>query len=205
MEVRGRSISPSQKRDREGEWQKVEKQNIRKAKKTIRKTEVGTSAVDFSEIGTAAQAGPIQYYIGNTNGSTEKESIKAILIRCAASLNQNIKFDVIDVDLLTTEPNPRSKCWKVVVPHTCRELMDMPAMFPPGWRHRRFYGGGAPRGIRTDKRQKVTEVRTAESIQMEVEEEQNKVQEEQKRSREELARQHGVEGAAALGVPTGSA
>ena len=49
-------------------------------------------------------------------------------------------FDVSDVELLTKEEKPRTKCWKVEVPYKHRELMEKDEMYPPGWRHRKFFG-----------------------------------------------------------------
>ena len=46
-----------------------------------------------------------------------------------------------------------SKCWKEAVPYNCRELIEKPKMFPPGWRHRRFFGYRADAG---DKRPRVS-------------------------------------------------
>ena len=209
VEVRGRSTSPSVKRGRDPEWQTVESKNVRKSKKPIRKTTVGTSQIDFSEIGAAAHAGPIHFYIGNTNAKTEKESLREILIKSAENINKNIKFDVGPIEILTKDDNPRSKCWKVTVPHHCREMMENPAMFPPGWRTRRFYDySGAPSRNRGKKRLKVTEVteaRTVENLQEQVEMEESSVQEEQAKSREELATELGVAGTQMVqGVSTNS-
>ena len=191
VNVRGRS--PSQKRG--NDWLTVGNQNMKKAKKPVRKTDVGTSSVDLSDFGAAAQAGPIQYYIGNTFGSCERETIKTILKKCADSVDKNVKFEVLDVHLLTKEENPRSKCWKVVVPHHCKELMDNPEMFPQGWRHRRFYGrgggGGGGEG-RNDKRQKVTETRSVEEMEQEVQEVRETVLEEQEKERLQSGGQPGV-------------
>ena len=198
VEVRGRS--PSQKRDRENRWETVENQNVRKVKKTIRKTEVGTSSVDLSQIGAAAQAGPIQYYIGNTTGRAEKEDINEVLMKCAENLDPHKTFEVLDIELLTKVENPRSKCWKVVVPYHCREIMEKPEMFPPGWRHRRFYSGSGG-NIRSDKRQKV---KSAEEMEQEVQEFQQRVQQEQENERM-LVSQPGTAGAPPAGSAQGSA
>ena len=175
VKVRGRS--PSLKRG--NEWLTAGNQNPKKVKKTVRKTEVGTSSVDFSDLGAAAQAGPIQFYIGNTFGSSEMETIINVLTKSAQNVDKDVKFEVIDVELLTKEQNPRSKCWKVVVPHHCKAIMERPDMFPPGWRHRRFYGSGGG-SSRSHKKQRV---RSSEELEQEVQEFQNKVQQEQEKER----------------------
>ena len=38
--------------------------------------------------------------------------------------------------------NPRTKCWKVVVPYKFKEMMEKDKMYPTGWCHRKFF---APR------------------------------------------------------------
>ena len=193
VKVRGRS--PSQKRG--NEWMTAGNPKIKKVKKTVRKTEVGTSSVDLSDLGIAAQAGPIQFYIGNTFGTCDEETITNVLIKCAQNIDKDVKFDVLGVELLTKEDNPRSKCWKVVVPHHCREIMERPDMFPPGWRHRRFYGGGGGGGSRSDKRQKV---RSTEEMEAEREALQHGIQ--QRMEEERLLVSHGVTAGA---PPIGSA
>ena len=199
--VRGRS--PSQKRG--NDWLTVGDSNVKKNKKPVRKTEVGTSSVDLSDFGAAAQAGPLQYYIGNTFGSCQKETIKTILKKCADSIDKNVNFEVLDAHLLTKEENPRSKCWKVVVPHHCKELMENPEMFPRGWRHRRFYGAGGGGEGRGDKRQKVTETRTVEEMEQEVQEVRDTVLEKQEKERLQPGGQPGVIAGAPLAGPEGTA
>ena len=128
----------------------------------------------------------------------------------ADNINKNIKFNVGPVELLTKDDNPRSKYWKVTVPHHCREMMEMPAMFPPGWRTRRFYdyGGAASKnmGEKWLKVTEVTEVKTAENLQEQAKMKESSVQEEQAKSREELATKIGVAATQMVqGVSTDSA
>ena len=47
---------------------------------------------------------------------------------------------MVDIECLTREEEPRTKCWKVVVPYKYREVMENDELFPEGWRHRKFYG-----------------------------------------------------------------
>ena len=52
------------------------------------------------------------------------------------------KLDVLEVKCLNNfeiEPNPRSKCWKVTVPYSFRELMELDELYPSGWSHRKFF------------------------------------------------------------------
>ena len=128
--------------------------------------------------------------------------------KCADSIDNTAKFEVLDVFLLTKEANPRSKCWKVVVPHHCKELMEKPEMFPRGWRHRRFYGGGGGGGGgegRGDKRQKVAETRTVENMEQEVQEVRDTLLEEQEKERLQPVGQPGVTAGAPLAGPEGTA
>ena len=48
---------------------------------------------------------------------------------------------VLDVECLTKEEEPRTKCWKVVVPFKFKDLMERDELYPEGWRHRKFFGG----------------------------------------------------------------
>ena len=36
--------------------------------------------------------------------------------------------------------DPRTKCWKVVVPYNFKQLMEKDELYPPGWTHRKFFG-----------------------------------------------------------------
>ena len=63
-------------------------------------------------------------------------------------------------------------------------------MFPQGWRHRRFYGGGGGREGRGD--QKVAETRTVEDMEQEVQEVRDTLLEEQEKERLQSGGQPGV-------------
>ena len=49
-------------------------------------------------------------------------------------------FKVTDIELLTKEENPRTKCWRVEVPYTFKDLMECDELYPVGWKHRKFFG-----------------------------------------------------------------
>ena len=51
---------------------------------------------------------------------------------------------------LPGHPSARTQSWKFTVPYSCRQLLDNPALYPPGWTHRAYF---APRGDK-NKRQK---------------------------------------------------
>ena len=42
--------------------------------------------------------------------------------------------------MLTLEDNPRTNCWRVVVPYKYISLMENAELYPEGWRHRKFFG-----------------------------------------------------------------
>ena len=44
------------------------------------------------------------------------------------------------VQLLTKEQDPRTRCWRVVVPHRFKALMENSEFYPEGWRYREFVG-----------------------------------------------------------------
>ena len=48
---------------------------------------------------------------------------------------------VIEAKCLTKDDivNPRTKCWKVTVPHKFREYMEKDSAYPSGWSHRKFF------------------------------------------------------------------
>jgi hypothetical protein len=120
----------------------------------------------MSGIGAAGKAGPVQFYIGNTNGKASEQNIKDVLSRCADNLDFEGNFDVTDIECLTNgEENPLSKCWRVAVPFDCKELMERTDIFPPEWRHRRFYG--SRKEMSDDKRGCVTDMNVEELVMAE--------------------------------------
>ena len=52
-------------------------------------------------------------------------------------------------------PNPRTKCWRITVPHLWREMMKRDEFFPRGWSHRVFHHSrGGKTGAEDNKRLK---------------------------------------------------
>ena len=41
---------------------------------------------------------------------------------------------------MTKEQDPRTRCWRVVVPHRFKVLMENFQPYPDGWRYREFIG-----------------------------------------------------------------
>ena len=62
------------------------------------------------------------------------------------------------VELLTEEVNPRTKCWKVVVPFRFKGVMEKDEVYPVGWKHRMFFGSRNSR----DKKARIDQVDSVE-------------------------------------------
>ena len=66
---------------------------------------------------------------------------KKVLERCAEPLLQEKESLVIEsIHCLTKEPDPRTRCWRVVVPHRFKEVMENSLLYPEGWKYREFVG-----------------------------------------------------------------
>ena len=90
----------------------------RNQQKKQRKVAYGSSQVNIEEEGSAA---PVEYYIGNTTPRATKEIIESVLIKCAKGIDTSTLFNVVEVEQLATHiVDARTKCWKVVVPSTCK-------------------------------------------------------------------------------------
>jgi hypothetical protein len=122
-------------RDRDGEAPFQPVQNRRR-----RPVNHGSSQVEVEEAGMAA---PVEVYIGNTTPAATEEIVAAVLIKCAKGLDANTEFKVVGVEQLAKQvENPRTKCWKVVIPYKFKDMMEKDEMYPAGWCHRKFF---APR------------------------------------------------------------
>ena len=62
--------------------------------------------------------------------------------KCAASLLEDTRGPLIieSVHCLTKDPDPRTKCWRVVVPPGFKDIMENSLLYPEGWRYREFVG-----------------------------------------------------------------
>jgi hypothetical protein len=135
--VRPRTRSPSLKRkadeanaDEDG-WRKPGRQRQRK-------TAAGTSQIQIEDVGE--YIAPAEFYIGNTDSRTNEETIKTVIVRCAAAVEGGAGLVVEKVELLTKEDNPRTKCWKIVVPHRFKSIIEKNEVYPAGWKRRTFFG-----------------------------------------------------------------
>ena len=82
----------------------------------------------------------LQFYIGNTPGKAGPEVIKKVMAKCSEPLLTDDSLEIEEIELLTLEDNPRTKCWRIVVPYKYMKLMDNAELYPEGWRHRKFFG-----------------------------------------------------------------
>ena len=78
----------------------------------------------------------LQYFLGNTPGKASDDVIRKVLVRCAEPL-----MDVIEsVNCLTKDTEPRTRCWRIVVPPRFKDIMENSLLYPEGWRFREFVG-----------------------------------------------------------------
>ena len=103
-----------------------------------RKTASGTSQVMVDGVGE--YIAPAEFYIGNTDRRTNEDTITKVLKHCAAAVEGGEDLVVEKVELLTKEENPRTKCWKVIVPYRFKSIMEKDEVYPGGWKHRTFFG-----------------------------------------------------------------
>ena len=91
---------------------------------------------------SGGEAAPIDVFIGNTNPGSAPDIIKEVLIKCA-EMSKDITEDLVVTEAkCLTKPdivNPRTKCWKVTVPHKFRDYMEKDSAYPKGWSHRKFF------------------------------------------------------------------
>ena len=100
----------------------------------------GSSQVDLSsELGELGA--PLDFYVGNTGIQVTNEKVKEVLIKCAAGLQDSpVALEVISVDEIGKEiKNRRTKCWKVTVPFSMKETMQLSSLYPNSWTHRRYF------------------------------------------------------------------
>jgi hypothetical protein len=150
---RPRSEVETGQRNRRQERQRGEEEGVdndgfrRQGRPRVRKTASGSSQVQVEGIND--YIAPVEYYIGNTSNRITDEDIKTILIRCAAAVEGGQGLVVDEVKLLTKEEDPRTKCWKVVIPYKFKDIMEKDDVYPRGWRHRKFFGSRNTKEKRT--------------------------------------------------------
>jgi hypothetical protein len=118
----------------------------RPARKAVPK---GSSTVDLTELGGGLVA-PVQRYVGGTDLSVTKEKAEQVLRKCATGVEGGGILQILSVEKLAGHAEARTSSWRVTVPYSCRQMMDIPTMYPSGWTNRAFF---APRGDRNKKQQ----------------------------------------------------
>ena len=106
--------------------------------------------------------------------------IKKVLSKCSEPLLTGDVLEVEEIELLTQGDNPRTKCWRIVVPYKYMTLMKNPELYPQGWRHRKFFGS---RKIQEKNKQPRLEGNVVDEAMRKVEEDRMNMQE---RQRQEL-------------------
>ena len=144
---RTRSRSPQVKRTHDGvvvdEDGFRQQGRTRNQRRPARPAAIGASKVVVEDVGDLHPS--LQYYIGNTPGKADENVIRKVLEKCAAPLLEQGgegegSLVIEKVQLLTKEKDPRTKCWRVVVPHRFKALMENSEFYPEGWRYREFVG-----------------------------------------------------------------
>ena len=142
LALRHRSRSPQVKRDHAGKEVDADTDGFRRQgrpRHLNRPAAAGASKVIVEEVGELQPS--LQYYIGNTPGKANNDVIKKVLERCAEPLLQEKEPLVIEsIHCLTKDPDPRTRCWRVVVPHRFKEVMENSLLYPEGWKYREFVG-----------------------------------------------------------------
>ena len=139
LSVRNRPRSRSESLKRKAEDSQGEDDGFRKqGRQRQRKSAVGTSQVEVDNVGE--YIAPAEFYIGNTDKRTNEDTIIKVLKRCAAAVEGGDNLVIEKVELLTKEKEPRTKCWKVIVPYRFKSMMEKDEVYPSGWRHRKFFG-----------------------------------------------------------------
>ena len=105
-----------------------------------RQAAAGASTVVVEDVGELQPS--LQYYIGNTPGKATEEVIRKVLEKCAVPLLDDSRGNLVieSVHCLTKDTDPRTKCWRVVVPPGFKDIMENTMLYPQGWKFREFVG-----------------------------------------------------------------
>lgn len=96
---------------------------------------------DLLPEGTGAN---LEYFIGNTSPHVDEYKLITLLLRCNKQITDlecrdKLGRDDIEVECLTSYEHPRSRSWKISVPHKFRTMFENVESFLCDWTHRRFY------------------------------------------------------------------
>ena len=190
--VHVRSRSPSVKR-KNPEDEKEDKPSKEFPPRKPRKLGNGASKVDLEDIAPGGLAGPVNFYIGNTDKRADGDIIARVLKKCAAPLEGGADLEVLEVELLTTEENPRTKCWKVTVPYKFKGLMEKDDLYLPGWKHRKFFGSRKKSSENQAKKSRVETLNQVEAMIIEREKETELVRQRHDKEQDQMVQSPSVE------------
>ena len=92
-----------------------------------------------------------------------------------------------------SQHHPRTKCWKVVIPHKFKDIIEKDELYPSGWCHRKFF---APRSGQPAKQARKDEAVVQEAIK-----EQQRLKEAEKQEQEDRSRAVAEENVAKASAP----
>ena len=124
--ARVRGVSPKRSADQMEGSAGREKSADRRGGRPRAPVSFGSARIDIA----GAEAAPVDFFIGNTHPDTDEAKIKEVLVKCGSIVQGDNKPDIeLKVDnlkavcLKSKIENPRTKCWKVTVPHVWREFL----------------------------------------------------------------------------------
>ena len=142
--ARGRGVSPKRSADQMEGSADGEKSADRRGGRPRAPVSFGSARIDIA----GAEAAPVDFFIGNTHPDTDEAKLKEVLVKCGSIVqgdnkpDMELKVDNLKAVCLNSKiENPRTKCWKVTVPHVWREFLKKDDFYPRGWSHRPFHHG----------------------------------------------------------------
>ena len=140
---RARSKSPQVKRGHDGGAVSEDEDGYRRPgrpRHQNRQAAAGASKVVVEDVGELQPS--LQYFLGNTPGKASDDVIRKVLVRCAEPLMDDTRGPLVieSVNCLTKDTEPRTRCWRIVVPPRFKDIMENSLLYPEGWRFREFVG-----------------------------------------------------------------
>ena len=78
--------------------------------------------------------------MGNTSLDVTADLLGKVLMKCSEELKEGPPLEILNIKEIGTQfKNKRTWSWQVIVPYKCRDLMNNPATYPPGWTHRAYF------------------------------------------------------------------
>ena len=121
-----------------GDWQ----QQNRNRNKNRNNVKYGTGSV----VVAGAEAAPVCVHIGNVNPAATEDMVRRAIIESANNIQEKpevLKEEQVKVEMVRRreeDPNPRTRAWKMTVPHLWREMVvNRSDFYPRGWSHRQWF------------------------------------------------------------------